>query len=109
MNKELEQRIERLPQWAQQYISKLQRDNDALRAERGKIADGDAKITFTINFDEVYGVPDRATIGFQLGNDTIEFLLETTLNGDIVCVRSSHHRLVIEPSTSNAINLSVKR
>lgn len=109
MNEELERRIEKLPQWVQRYISKLRRNNAALRAERGKIAEGDAKITFSVDFDETHGLPDQATVKFQLSEGYLECSLETTLDGDEVRVRTCPHRLVIRPAASNAVNLSMRR
>ena len=104
MNEEREQRIKKLPKWAQMYIGKLQRDNAALRAERGKIADGDAKITFWVNFDEDHGIPDRARVVFQANDGTIDL----KLRDGKVQVHASY-TLIIEPASSNSINLSVRR
>lgn len=101
MNEKLEQRIEKLPQWARRYINKLQRDNAALRAERGKIADGDAKVKFWIEYGESHGIPDRATVVFQADGGTIEFALR---DGDVRV--HALNILVIKPTASNAVNLS---
>ena len=105
MNEEFELRLSKLPQWAQRYVSKLRHDITALHAERGKIASGDAKITFRVMFDEVHGIPDHATVQFQLEGDVIECLLRN----NAVQVRSSHHRLTIRPEASNTISLSIQR
>lgn len=104
MNKELEQRIEKLPQWAQRYIGKLRRDNAALVAERGKIADKKARVKFWVEYDEIYGIPDRATVTFRMDSGTVE----CALRGGKVRVHALGG-LVIEPAASNAINLSVRR
>ena len=105
MDENFERRIEKLPQWVQRYIGKLRRDNAALRAERGKVADGDTKITFRVTYDENYSIPDRAKVTFRLENGTIEF----SLRNDEVRVHSSRYCLVAKPSASNAISLSVQR
>ena len=105
MNEEFKQRIGKLPQWAQRYISELRRNITALQAERGKIADGDAKITFWVICGENHGIPDRATVQFHLENDITDF----SLHNDVIRVHSSHHRLIIEPAASNAVNISARR
>jgi len=105
MNEKFERRIEKLPQWVQRYIGKLRRDNAALRAERGKIADGNAKITFQVVFgDKVHGIPDRATVTFRIGGGVIEFALR---DGKVRV--HALGGLVIEPAATNAVNLSVRR
>ena len=109
MNKELELRVNKLPQWAQRYISKLEHNNAALITERGKITDGNARITFTVNYEDVYSIPDRAKVSFQLNNDCIELSFSPEPDGNAVCIRSTVSRLTIEPVASNVINLSTRR
>ena len=98
-NQELQERIKKLPQWAQRYINKLKKDADRTQYIREAIEQGETNVWWDEGFEKnKYYLPPLARFYFKTANGTIDL----TLRKDRILVHGSL-QLVILPEASNTV------
>ena len=104
---ERKQKIGKLPQWSQGYISKLERDVSHYKDLLTKTEAGQTSVKWTDYINEKY-LPDRGLIRWYLSNGG---RLEATLKGDKIEIRSpgssSDGKLAIIPDFSNSLYITI--
>jgi hypothetical protein len=102
------ERIAKLPKWAQQYIHKLERDVEWYKEQLRQTSSGDSPITWelgSIHNSKQHGIPERATVRFQLANGYIECALrKTTLQ---IRRGSFKGRLMVGPCAYNLVEIEI--
>lgn len=101
--KTLSERIEKLPKWAQAYIAKLQRDVQFWKKAAGQIANSDKAMISWRLLRESVGIPDRATVAFQLETGAVEISMR-----DNMLYVHSERCLIIYPVAANAVRIIVE-
>lgn len=77
----MEERIARLPKWAQHYIDKLESDIAYYKEQSRQVSTGDSPITWGTYLDSMEGkaecgIPATAKVNFHVIGGTIETYLE---------------------------------
>lgn len=76
MNEELQEKIGKLPKWAQQYVDKLQKDIAWYKAQLDKVEADDTSIRWDLYTENANGgIPDRARVLFDVADGTLECTL----------------------------------
>jgi len=106
---ELEEKIKRLPKWAQRYFDKLKRDLERARFIQKAIAEEDSPVWWYDlgTFEKENYLPPRTTIVLKVKQAYIETSLSS--DGEYIQVRSSHGRLSISPKAANEIAIRVEK
>lgn len=99
--------VTKLPKWAQQRISMLERDNQALRDERrGNWSDGGETEVLILHYPESIPLPQGSRIHFQLKEGGIQVSVRG--DGDHIEVYGmAGGRLSVMPSSSNVVRIKV--
>lgn len=112
-------RYKRLPQWAQQEITRLEANAADARAQLAAVlGTSDApSLVRLIDYgaDVEYGVPDRLHIMFQMappitrpdGRTSIADTIEVRHDGDRLHVRSNGTAIAIHPSGANSVAVTL--
>ncbi len=104
MNKDIEEKIKKLPQWAQSEISRL---DSSLNTVNKQIAqyEGNAETKIhRLGIGKDIPVPDFNAIGFKVDNGSIDISI---VDGELRVY--TNHLLIVKPRASNSVYLSVAK
>lgn len=90
-----DERIAKLPRWAQDHIRRLERDLEDLKAEHKSIAEGTTGIFWRGAEQNIHYLPEGTTV--TLGG------IEVDRRGEYVDVRALHGMLSVYPRAGNSI------
>jgi|CXWL01.1.fsa_nt_gi hypothetical protein len=107
----LEERISKLPKWAQYHIHILERDlaNASTRVEQigGAVARGSSSISYETSSTQA-NLPDRSCVQFRLSDKrSVEISLRITGNKRYLRIYAGGGMLVLKPEISNVVNITV--
>jgi hypothetical protein len=95
----------KLPKWAQREIIRLTAEVTDLQQQLDALGNEGSAITWRMALEERHGIPERATIRFDIVGGEFEIMIR---NGHLE-VRTIYDRLVVNPLATNAIELSTER
>lgn len=104
-----DERVKKLPVWAQRLVNKLEADVEHWRKKAmAAVGEGDHKtdtflIDYSLNSGYEVGLPPGTTIRFHLDKHWVE----ARVREDRIDVRSDQ-QLVAEPRSANALDLKVR-
>ena len=103
---ELNEKIGKLPQWAQRYVAKLRQDVEYYKTQLHKVEAGDTAIRWDLYLEDTGGnIPDRARVLFTLNGGT----LECVIREGVLSVRGrGSEQPVVRPDARNMINISAE-
>lgn len=100
-------RIEKLPQWAQSYIARLESDIAHLRQEIADMTGDESPIWHTPDYQTKLHLPKRTTVVFALEGGELEFNLR---QGTVICRANGvgHWYPYILPDATNTFTIGLK-
>ena len=109
MSTELQERISRLPKWAQSHIGVLERDNKSFRDRDEAMETGDTNTWREDIFPEPdIALPPDSQIIFLCKNEDGRIVsIKARAHDDCVQIHSPHGQIMITPSSSNWIKVQV--
>ena len=114
MTQDVQDRLHKLPKWAQELIEAQDRRVEGLKhrlRELGGVVETDTYVDDHVN--SKHNLPNGSGVTFQLGEtwqDAIECRIHrTTYEGDFLYISAKCSRLEITPQASNAIRCRVIR
>jgi hypothetical protein len=101
-----DERIAKLPRWAQRHIERLERDRDSLRAKLAQIDSGESPVVwdeYNLHGEGHHAIPARARVLFTLPSGGV---IEVSLRSDHVEVRAERYGSIItQPTASNVLRI----
>jgi len=100
-SQELQERVAKLPRWAQEYIGRLERDLESARTVQTAIKEGTTDIWWRdVLKDDANYLPSHCDVVFQTNTGVIKFSL---WDGKIKIWGQPLHNLSIKPEAHNII------
>ena len=103
----LDDRIEKLPKWAQRYINSLRKNAEWYKGQLGLVRDCATDIRWNLRVDDVGGnIPSRACVLFTTNGGTLECVIR---DGHLRIRGADTERPVVRSEAYNVIQVDAKK
>jgi len=104
---DIEERIERLPKWAQQHIDGLCKDAEWYKGQLGLVGNCATDIRWNLHIDDVGGnIPSRARVLFTTNGGTLECVIR---DGHLYIRGANTERPVVRSEAYNVIQVDAEK
>ena len=102
----LDDRIEKLPKWAQQYIDVLRKNVDWYKGHLDKMEAGNTDIQWELGIDDTANIPTRARVLFTTDGGVLECVIR---DGHLYIRGAGTERPVVRSEAYNVIQVDAER